>query len=157
MVDVLTPEQRRLNMSRIRGRDTKPEMIVRRGLHALGLRHRLHVKQLPGTPDLVYKKHNTVVFVHGCFWHAHGCRYSKYPSGSEAWRNKLNGNIARDEKALFALLSVGWRVLVIWECSLRGKNADIPIVLERAKHFLIEEDARVLDIPVPRVPIRLGV
>ncbi|MDN7820904.1 very short patch repair endonuclease [Burkholderia vietnamiensis] len=121
MVDVLSAEQRRLNMSRIRGRDTKPEMLIRRGLHARGLRYRLHVRTLPGRPDLVFAKHHTVAFVHGCFWHAHRCALSKLPAThQDFWRKKLDGNSARDRKAIESLHADGWRVLVVWECALRG-------------------------------------
>jgi len=121
MADVLTAEQRRLNMSRIRGRDTKPEMLIRRGLHARGLRYRLHDRRLPGRPDLVFPKYHTAVFIHGCFWHAHGCTLSKLPATrQDFWKEKLEGNAARDRKAIAALQAAGWRVLVIWECALRG-------------------------------------
>ncbi|MEF9385789.1 very short patch repair endonuclease [Ralstonia solanacearum species complex bacterium KE056] len=123
MADVLSPEQRRLNMSRIRSRDTKPEMLVRKGLHALGLRYKLHDRNLPGRPDLVFPKYRTVVFVHGCFWHAHGCALSKLPtSRRDFWAKKLEGNSSRDRKAVETLLTMGWHVLVIWECALRGPH-----------------------------------
>jgi len=121
MTDVLTTAQRQLNMSRIRGRDTKPEMLVRQGLHARGLRYRLHDRKLPGRPDLVFPRHGAVVFVHGCFWHAHGCALSKLPATrQEFWRQKLEGNAARDRRSIEVLQAAGWRVLVIWECALRG-------------------------------------
>jgi DNA mismatch endonuclease (patch repair protein) len=121
MPDVLTPEQRRLNMSRVRGRDTKPEMLIRRGLHATGLRYRLHDRQLPGRPDLVFPKYRTVLFIHGCFWHAHGCALSKLPATrQEFWQKKLADNAARDHRAIEALHASGWRVLLVWECALRG-------------------------------------
>ncbi|TXC66171.1 DNA mismatch endonuclease Vsr [Piscinibacter aquaticus] len=121
MTDVLTAEQRQLNMSRIRGRDTRPEMLVRQGLHARGLRYRLHDRKLPGRPDLVFPRHGAVLFVHGCFWHAHGCALSKLPATrQDFWKQKLEGNAARDRRAIDALQAAGWRVLVIWECALRG-------------------------------------
>jgi DNA mismatch endonuclease, patch repair protein len=120
-MDVLTPSQRQLNMRRIRGRDTKPEMLFRRGLHARGLRYRLHDRSLPGRPDLVFSKYRIAVFIHGCFWHGHGCRLSKWPTTrQDFWRRKLGDNMARDQKAIAALQSTGWRVLVIWECAVRG-------------------------------------
>jgi DNA mismatch endonuclease (patch repair protein) len=123
MTDVLTVEQRQLNMSRIRGRDTKPEMLVRRGLHARGLRYRLHDRKLPGRPDLVFAKYHTAVFIHGCFWHAHGCALSKLPATrQDFWKQKLEGNAARDGKAISALQTDGWNVLVVWECALRGPD-----------------------------------
>ena len=138
MTDVLTTAQRQLNMSRIRGRDTKVEMRVRQGLHARGLRYRLHDRNLPGRPDLVFTRYSAVIFVHGCFWHAHGCTLSKLPATrQDFWRKKLEGNAARDCKAIKALLAVGWRVLVVWECALRGpmrlSDAD---TLDRAEDFI---------------------
>ena len=107
-LDVLTPAQRKLNMSHVRGRDTKPEMVIRQGLHARGFRYRLHDKTLPGRPDLVFAKYRTVVFVHGCFWHAHGCSRSKLPATRRRfWKEKLEGNAARDQRAVAALQACG--------------------------------------------------
>jgi DNA mismatch endonuclease (patch repair protein) len=145
MTDVLTAEQRQLNMSRIRGKDTKPEMLVRRGLHARGLRYRLHDRKLPGRPDLAFPKYLTAVFIHGCFWHLHGCSLSKLPATrQDFWTKKLEGNAARDRRALEALNSVGWSVLTIWECALRGPGRlDDTTVLDRAAHY-IREDKRSL-------------
>lgn len=149
MADVLSPEQRRLNMSRIRGRDTKPEMLVRRGLHSRGLRFKLHDRTLPGRPDLVFPKYRTVVFVHGCFWHAHGCALSKLPTTRrDFWSKKLEGNAARDSKAVTLLLSCNWRVLVIWECALRGSSRrPLEEVIERADHFIRTEQTSLLMLP----------
>lgn len=131
MADVLNPEQRHFNMSRIRGRDTAPELRVRRGLHAKGFRFRLHDRKLPGRPDLVLARYRTVVFVHGCFWHAHGCSLSKIPTTRrEFWQKKLEANRARDHKAIEILQAHEWRVLVIWECALRG-----PLRLEESDVF----------------------
>lgn len=122
-MDVLTREQRRLNMSRIRGKDTKPELLLRRGLHARGLRFRLHAKHLPGRPDIVFPAHRTVVLVHGCFWHGHGCALSTIPeTRRDFWSAKISATAARDAKALRALHTAGWRVLTVWECALRGRN-----------------------------------
>jgi len=121
MADVLTPEQRRLNMSRIRGRDTKPEMLLRRGLHARGFRFRLHRRDLPGCPDLVFPGLRAAVFVHGCFWHGHDCAMFKLPATrTEFWAAKIEGNRKRDARALKELSSAGWRTFVLWECDLRG-------------------------------------
>lgn len=107
-------------MSGIRGKDTKPELQVRRFLHAQGFRFRLHDKRLPGKPDLVLPKWKTVVFVHGCFWHMHDCRYFKLPgTRTEFWRDKLTGNRRRDEATRQQLEALGWRVLVVHECDLR--------------------------------------
>lgn len=123
MTDVVSPETRSRMMSGIRGKDTNPEMIIRRGLHREGLRFRLHAKALPGKPDLVLPRHNVVVFVHGCFWHAHGCRLFKWPkSRREFWRKKLGGNSKRDRKHQGLLLASGWRVATVWECALKGQS-----------------------------------
>jgi DNA mismatch endonuclease (patch repair protein) len=121
MADVLTPEQRRLNMSRIRGRDTKPEMLVRRGLHARGFRFRLHRRDLPGCPDLVFPGYRAAVFVHGCFWHGHNCAMFKLPATrADFWATKIEGNRQRDARVLQNLSAAGWRTFVLWECDLRG-------------------------------------
>ena len=123
MTDVLTLEQRRFNMSRIRGRDTKPELILRFGLHARGLRFRLHRKDLPGCPDLVFPCFRAVVFVHGCFWHGHDCPMFKLPATrAEFWAAKIGGNRTRDARAHAGLVEAGWRILVLWECALRGPS-----------------------------------
>ena len=105
------------NMSAIRSRDTKPEMVVRRFLHGRGLRFRLHADRLPGKPDLVFKKYNCVVFVHGCFWHHHGCANSVWPkTRREFWRAKIMGNVRRDRRTSKQLAQLGWRVFEVWEC-----------------------------------------
>jgi DNA mismatch endonuclease (patch repair protein) len=123
MADVLTPEQRRLNMSRIRGRDTKPEMLLRRSLHARGFRFRLHRRDLPGCPDLVFPGLHAVIFVHGCFWHGHNCTMFKLPATrTEFWAAKISGNQKRDVRALQDLSAAGWRTFVLWECDLRGPS-----------------------------------
>ncbi len=149
MTDVLTPEQRRFNMSRIRGRDTGPEMIVRRALHAAGLRFRLHDRKLPGRPDLVFPRFRTVIFVHGCFWHAHGCRFSKLPQTRRVfWRDKIEGNTKRDREALTALLKQRWRVLIVWECVLRGGRdpAQRLAAIECTVDFLNGGNGQLLEI-----------
>ena len=114
-------------MSRIKGKDTKPEMLVRKYLHAHGLRYRLHSTGLPGKPDIVLPKYKTVVFVHGCFWHRHeGCRYFVVPkTRTEFWINKIGRNVVNDEKQRAALLAAGWRVLIIWEFPIaKGEKPD---------------------------------
>jgi DNA mismatch endonuclease, patch repair protein len=121
MADVLTREQRRLNMSRIKGRNTKPELLIRKALHALGLRYRLHDRRLPGHPDMVFPRYQCAVFVHGCFWHQHHCHLVKKPGTRVAfWEEKLAANKARDQRAISALQSDGWRLVIVWECALRG-------------------------------------
>lgn len=112
-------------MRGIRGSNTQPEMLVRKALHARGFRYRLNAKDLPGRPDIVLPKWKTVIFVHGCFWHAHqGCRYFRIPATrTEFWQQKLAANAARDARQVEQLLATGWRVLVVWECALRNDNA----------------------------------
>jgi DNA mismatch endonuclease (patch repair protein) len=138
MVDVLTAEQRRQNMSRIRGRDTRPELLLRRGLHALGFRFRLHRKDLPGRPDLVFSGRKAVIFAHGCFWHGHDCPMFRLPATRTAfWQAKISGNQVRDQQAVRDLTAAGWRVLVVWECALRGPARLPPgTALERCAGFL---------------------
>lgn len=112
-------------MSRVRGRDTGPELSVRRMLHAMGYRYRLHCPTLPGRPDLVFASRRAVVFVHGCFWHGHGCkRGARMPATrSDYWTAKIAGNVARDRRNLDALAAAGWRAAAVWECELRDAEA----------------------------------
>jgi DNA mismatch endonuclease (patch repair protein) len=125
LTDVHTPEQRSYNMSRIRGRDTAPEMRVRRILHAAGFRYRLHGKSLPGKPDLVFARRRTVVFVHGCFWHMHRCKYGKPApaTNQDFWSEKRRSNRDRDKRNRAALEADGWRVFEIWECETRDPRS----------------------------------
>ena len=124
MADVHEPKTRSYNMSQIRAKDTKPEVIVRKFLHSNGFRYKLHVKGLPGKPDLVLPKYNTVIFVHGCFWHAHeDCKYFKIPkTRTEWWKEKLYRNKERDENHIQELEEMGWSVIVVWECELKQKE-----------------------------------
>lgn len=123
MTDVHTKEQRSRNMSAVRGKNTTPELHVRRSLHAAGYRFRLHDKQLPGRPDLTLPKYRTAIFVDGCFWHGHDCPLFKVPSTrTEFWLAKIGQNRARDAINEQSLISAGWRVLRVWECALRGKG-----------------------------------
>jgi DNA mismatch endonuclease (patch repair protein) len=133
-VDVFTHEQRSAVMARIRGKDTKPEIIVRSMAHALGYRFRLHRRDLPGTPDLVFPRLEKVIFVHGCFWHQHpGCRYAYQPkSNSPFWKAKFSDNRTRDDRALKTLRSLGWKVLVVWECQTHKSEQ----LLGRIRKFL---------------------
>jgi len=123
VADIVNPETRRRMMSGIRGKNTKPELQIRRLLFARGFRYRLHAKTLPGKPDLVLAKHRAVVFVHGCFWHRHHCHLFKWPSTrQEFWRQKINRNVERDHCHRVLLKAQGWRVAVVWECSLKGRT-----------------------------------
>ena len=135
MADVHDKATRSYNMSRIKGKDTKPEMIVRSFLHANGFRYRLHVKDLSGKPDIVLPKYRTVIFVHGCFWHGHeGCKYFKLPgTRTEWWREKIGRNKENDKKATKALHKSGWTVISIWECRLK------PAILNRTLISLISK------------------
>ena len=122
-------------MAGIRSKNTKPELLVRSWLHKQGLRFRLHAADLPGKPDLVFRKHQAVVFVHGCFWHRHrGCRYASTPSSNRRfWREKLDANVARDSKVRKNLRRLGWNVLTIWECQSRNPG-QLGRLLERLRH-----------------------
>jgi len=136
--DVLTPQQRRLVMSRIKGKNTKPELVVRRRLHARGLRYRLHGQDMPGKPDMVFPKYRAVVFVNGCFWHGHGCSLFRWPkTRAEFWQAKIEGNAERDHAVQRKLRADGWRVLVVWECALRGKyRRELANVVNEAETFV---------------------
>lgn len=120
-MDKLSPEHRSWNMGQIKGKDTKPEIFVRSILHRMGLRFRLHRNDLPGKPDIVLPKHETVIFVHGCFWHRHPrCKFAYKPkSKQEFWMTKFNDNVRRDRDNATRLKKLGWCVVVIWECELR--------------------------------------
>ncbi len=124
MADSVTPAQRSANMAQVKGRDTKPEKVVRSLLHGMGYRFRLHRKDLPGKPDIVLPKHRKVIFVHGCFWHGHqGCRRGDRPSSNtEFWNKKINGNRERDERSMLSLANLGWDTLTVWECELKDKD-----------------------------------
>ncbi len=123
MADVVSPQKRSEMMAGIRGKDTKPEYFIRKALHKLGYRYLLHARKIPGKPDLVLPKYRAVIFVHGCFWHGHSCHLFKWPqSRTDFWRSKILKNQANDEKALNALESADWRVLVVWECAIKGKE-----------------------------------
>ena len=123
MTDIKSPSDRSRNMAAIKGKDTKPEMIVRKYLFSRGLRFRVQVRKLPGTPDIVLPKYKTAIFVNGCFWHGHeGCKYFRLPkSNVEFWKEKIERNIERDKESMQALFDLGWKVVRVWECELRNK------------------------------------
>jgi DNA mismatch endonuclease, patch repair protein len=137
-MDIVDTATRSRMMSGIRSSNTKPEIAVRRSLHAAGLRYRLHVRTLPGSPDVVLPRYRTVVFVHGCFWHQHqGCRYATTPASNlEKWRLKFEQNRTRDIRNLDALREAGWRVLVVWECGVRmfAKTGELATLAEEIRH-----------------------
>jgi len=122
MVDTISEAHRSWNMSRIKGRNTGPELRLRSLLHRAGFRFRLHVKDLPGKPDIVLPKYRTAIFVHGCFWHRHeGCRNATTPSTrAEFWQEKFDGNVKRDRRNMAALKTAGWAVITVWECDLKA-------------------------------------
>lgn len=122
MVDIVDTSTRSRIMASIKGRDTKPEILIRKLLHKIGFRFRLHVKELPGRPDIVLKKYKAVIFINGCFWHGHkGCHLFKIPATrTDFWEEKINKNQLNDIKSIKLLLDNGWRVCLVWECSVRG-------------------------------------
>lgn len=123
MADVMTPKQRSRCMAAVKGKDTKPEMIVRKYLFSSGMRFRVQVRKLPGNPDIVLPKYKTVIFVNGCFWYGHeDCKYFRLPkSNVEFWKEKIGRNIERDRESMQALLDLGWKIIRVWECELRNK------------------------------------
>lgn len=138
MADVVSPEVRSRMMAGIRGKNTKPEMIVRRGLHRLGFRFLVHDKRLPGKPDLVFPKWRSAIFVNGCFWHGHDCHLFKLPSTrTEFWRDKISANKRRDKAALTNIEKMGWRALSVWECEIKNRSKEeVEALLDRCHNWL---------------------
>jgi DNA mismatch endonuclease (patch repair protein) len=126
MADVHTKEKRSYNMSRIRSKDTKPELLVRKHLFASGFRYRLHDKKLPGKPDIILPKYNTIILIHGCFWHSHqNCRYAVMPkSNVDYWSDKISKNLNRDTQTIKQLTNLGWKLILVWECELKRQKID---------------------------------
>ncbi len=141
MTDTVSPEKRSDVMSRVGSKDTKPELLIRRGLHAKGFRYRLYAKDLPGKPDIVFPKYRSLIFVNGCFWHGHHCNLYRFPkSNTEYWERKIRRNIERDALNLKRLSYIGWRVLIIWECAIKGKaRLPLEMVLSLASEWLVSE------------------
>lgn len=136
MADVVTAAVRSRMMAGIRSKNTKPEMMLRRGLHAAGFRFRLHDRKLPGTPDMVFPKWHAVIFVHGCFWHGHGCRLFRWPgTREEFWREKIGRNVSNDVQHQVMLAEAGWRVGIVWECATRAKGGQ-PQMIESVVNWL---------------------
>jgi DNA mismatch endonuclease (patch repair protein) len=144
MADVVSPAVRSRMMSGIRGKDSKLEMILRRGLHASGFRYRLHVSDFPGKPDLVFTGRRAVVFANGCFWHGHDCHLFKWPKTREDWwRAKIDRNRSVDAAAIEALAGAGWRVGVVWECALKGRSRrPAELVVKACACWLRSQDMR---------------
>ncbi|ABD70785.1 T/G mismatch-specific endonuclease [Rhodoferax ferrireducens T118] len=149
MADVVSPTVRSRMMSGIKGKNTQPEILVRRMLFASGYRFRLHRRDLPGTPDIVMPGRKIAIFVHGCFWHFHrGCRFAKMPvTRADFWKAKLEANMERDRRAVERLQGLGWRVLCVWECSTRDAKATVS--LQGTLCEWIESDARLGEIGAP--------
>ena len=133
MADRSSPEHRSWNMSRIRGKDTGPELSLRSLLHRAGFRYRLHDTTLPGKPDLVFPRYRTVIFVHGCYWHRHsGCKYAATPrTRTDFWLAKFQGTVERDRRTAEALTQRGWRVITVWECELKRDPAGVVFEIRR--------------------------
>ena len=138
MADVVDAATRSRMMAGIRGRDTRPELVIRRGLHARGYRYRLHSRRLPGRPDLAFASRKAVIFVQGCFWHGHGCPLFKWPATrAEWWRAKIEATRERDRTARDRLAAMGWRQLRVWECALKGpRRRDPDAVLDEVAAWL---------------------
>jgi len=126
MTDIKSKEDRSKNMSAIRSKNTKPEIIVRKYLFSNGFRYRVNVSKLPGKPDIVLPKYKTVIFVNGCFWHLHeGCKYFVWPkNNADFWKNKIQGNVERDKRNYEILIAAGWKVIVVWECQLKHSKKE---------------------------------
>lgn len=153
MADVMTPEQRSRCMAAIKGKDTKPEMIVRKYLFSRGLRYRVNNRKLPGSPDIVLKKYKTVVFIDGCFWHGHeGCKYYRLPKTNvDFWRHKIAMNIARDYANSVDLRLAGWKVIRIWECDIKTK-VKREATLERLYLEIVESYNKLTECHSPQAP-----
>jgi DNA mismatch endonuclease (patch repair protein) len=148
-MDIVDKEKRSLMMANISSRNTKPEIMIRKFLHGNGFRYRLHVRSLPGTPDLVLPKYKLAIFIHGCFWHQHrDCRYATMPSQNvEKWKQKFSDNKKRDEKSIDQLRASGWRVLVIWECAIRTQRSRLE--LDKIKLYIADRKIYMAEWPLP--------
>jgi len=149
VTDVHNVETRSRNMAAIRGKNTKPEIQIRQGLFARGYRYRLHCSDVAGKPDVVLPKYRAAIQIQGCFWHKHDCRYFKWPATRpEFWRRKIEGNVARDQRAFYQLKVDGWRALVIWECAIkRSSPGGMEELLDQVEQWL-HSQSEYLEIPV---------
>lgn len=142
MADIVSPAVRSRMMSGIKSKNTKPEIILRKQLHGMGFRYRLHDRRLPGTPDMVFPKYHAVIFIHGCFWHGHECHIFKWPSSNtEFWKNKINTNKERDNGNKQKLLDTGWRIAIVWECAVRKSGYTGQSVARRLADWLSGDSA----------------
>lgn len=142
MADIVDKQTRSRMMSGIRGKNTKPELVVRQALHARGFRYRLHRKDLAGKPDITLRRYNAVIFINGCFWHGHSCHLFKWPkTRPEFWRSKIGANQERDRKSIDTLLDQGWRVFILWECSIKGAHAkSFSSVIDELSSWIVGPD-----------------
>ncbi len=147
MTDFMTPKQRSKTMSKVRGKNTKPEKLIRSRLHKLGFRFRINCPNLSGKPDIVLKKYNAVIFVHGCFWHNHkGCKKSKLPdTRNEFWKNKIAGTVMRDQRNISDLAKQGWRIALVWECGTKKKN-NLDNIINKLSKCLIEGHTKHIEL-----------
>ena len=149
MIDIVDSATRSRMMSGIHSKNTKPERQIRSALHRLGFRFRLNQSSLPGKPDLVFRKYKAVIFVHGCFWHGHECHLFKWPSTNISfWHGKIEQNRIKDAEVIDVLIAAGWRVMVIWECALRGKTqiGKFPIIIDNVSSWLSGSEASFQEI-----------
>lgn len=146
-MDIVSREKRSSMMSGIRSKDTKPEMIIRKALYARGYRYRLHSSKVQGKPDIIMRKYNAVIFIHGCFWHGHDCKLFRLPKTRTAfWENKIGTNQKRDREVISTLQKEGWRIAVIWECAMRGKGKmDFENMMDILTEW-IESDSKKLEL-----------
>lgn len=150
MVDIVDTVTRSRMMAGIRGKNTKPEILLRKAMHAKGYRFRLHDRRLPGQPDMILPRYRTAVFIHGCFWHRHkGCRYATSPATrQDFWAAKFEANVARDHAKEKAVLEQGWRIAVVWECALRNS---VDEAASRLSDWLQSEESARIEIPAPQM------
>lgn len=147
MADKVSTEVRSRMMAGIRGKNTKPEIAVRKELHSAGFRYKLHDKRIPGKPDLVFPKFKAVIFIHGCFWHGHDCHLFRMPSSNTPfWQDKISGNINRDRAAVEKLTASGWKVATVWECALKGKTRRKAAEVTKELSEWLTEGAEKLEI-----------
>lgn len=141
-MDKISPEKRSWNMSQIKSRNTNPEMKLRKALHGMGFRYRLHNRKLPGSPDLVFSKYKAVIFVNGCFWHRHGCKHTTTPSTrKDFWETKFKANTERDKKNIKELQNLGWRIMIVWECELN--KTDNNSIVDNVEKFLLSNLSQI--------------
>ena len=142
MADIVTPEKRSQMMAGIKGKNTRPEMAIRTGLHKIGFRYRIHVRDMPGKPDMIFPKFRAVLFVHGCFWHHHDCHLFKWPSSRvEFWRTKIDRNVEVDRLNIEKLREAGWRIGIVWECAVKGRTRKpLPEVIENCRDWLLTRE-----------------